>query len=522
MLQSHTLPQVNRSNEDWCLAKGYVPIPGTTEHALTMLHSMARCLEEMTRTADHYRLTNPPAHYAAIGIATAELSNAQQIYHHLNQRNQALFSTENDHIHRATAEIGQRILELAEELSAQQRHSPNPQADPREILTPETWWYIHCLAEILIGTESQRLADSYSKRAAASGDWNEEYRQATIATLQQTATRPPADAALPGPDTVPDPALKQQAVQARELATELYRNAERRYNESLPVDLHPLFTQMPDLEQQARNLTVPAAGARVEILTNEINPPGEGQNEPHILDPLSQMLTALPISLSSMVGVFAYVHQGRKKILPLSEINPYPKGFSPEMARIHAKQALLALEQDSVSTQSLAGPLPLPLPMILYYQEAAERALQLAQRGLHCVQPGTLADLMAEAAAAGLTPGLRAELVRAITADDDRMADLLLGDPNGNWRKTATTSQLNAILKTAQAQGLDNCAISSIAQVLGHQPPPLLNPPEKLTQESVQKLIDAANQAGVDPQASAQHFSRLNPPGDGPAGDIFT
>ena len=264
------------------------------------------------------------------------------------------------------------------------------------------------------------------------------------------------------------------------------------------------------MEQDIARTIIPAAGARTDVITNDAATQVERDPEHPLSTHLADLITHANIPIASMIAAVSFIHDGRKHIKPLSEINPYPKGFDTSMARVHAKQAILALDEANLQRRCAEeGTPPPPPPLLAYYRLNARHALNLANAGLHTLSSGELADLNAVAVNAGLSAGARASLINAITNDDQNMADMLLADPQGNWRRTATTRQADQVLEAARDSGVDQNTLAKLAQAMGRPDHPSITTPQLISQEAAQLLEQAADAAGIDPMISRHHIGAL-------------
>ena len=399
----------NQYSTDWALSQGYVHVPLSPEHSLMMSEGMARATTDQAERAREYHAeANMPATQAALSCAVSNHYHALAALHHFGLVNPHITQDPGNPLAIFSVDLTKTMEQLVKNLSELSKmtgplRAPTFSREDAEIVT----WYIDQLEQIQKLEQCRTLAANYAAKEAHGLPWDDTTRQAVMATLHQSATKPrPPIGDTWSQKQVPDAGLHSQATQATDQTALLLEQATARYNESLPFDIHHSLAAVPDVEDELRRRNVPPIGALIEILYVSVDPDDAalppGLKE--LADTLGKPHGAIR-GLMTLVAIAAYIHNGRKTVRPLPKLNPYPKGFDRDTAVIHAKQAVAAMEDTANLTKVQDDGVPLIPPFILQtYAEAAHHSLKLAQAGLHSANNETLPSLLREAAVMGLPP----------------------------------------------------------------------------------------------------------------------
>ena len=489
---------------DWALSQGYVHVPLSSEHSLLMAAGMARAASDQAERSRQYDAeANLPATQAALTCAVTNHYNALTAMDHFAVANPHLKKDPENPLNLVSITIARTMEELVRELNELSDmtgpvQGPAFSREKAEIVT----WYIDQLEQIQKLAECRRLAADYAAREAHGLPWDDAARQAVMATLHQSATKPrPPIGNTWDQRQVPDAGLHSEATQATEETALLLNQTTARYNESLPFDVHHSFAAVPDVEDELRRRNVPPIGALIETLYVSMNPddatlpPGLRELAENFGGPQGAIKR-----LMTSVTIVAYIHNGRKIVRPLASLNPYPKGFDRDTAVIHAKQAVAAMEDTDQLTKLHGDGIPPIPPFILQaYAHAARHSLKLAEAGLHSATSATLPTLLKEEAALGLPPGALKEMVNKLTTNDPQIAATLIQDPHSTWRQMATLQQTKDLLLKGKELGIDPYTLGRLALEMGHDPSKIEYPPHPFPEEKVRALIETAIDLGIDP-----------------------
>ena len=494
----------NQYTTDWALSQGYVHVPVSPEHSLMMSEGMTRAAAaQLERAREYHAEANMPAMQAALTCAISNHYNALAAMHHFGLANPDLTQDPGNPLTVFSVDITATMEQLVRNLNevsdiTAPLQGPTFSRENAETVT----WYIDQLEQIQKLAQCRTLAANYAAKDAHGLPWDDTARQAVMATLHQSATKPrPPMGDTWSQKQVPDAGLHSQATQATEQTAFLLEQATARYNEGLPFDVHHSLAAVPDVENELRRRNVPPIGALIEILYVSLDPDDTGL--PPGLKELADSLGSPQGGIKgvmTLVAIAAYIHNGRKTVRPLPKLNPYPKGFNRDTAVIHAKQAVAAMENtDHLNRLQEDGVPPIPPFILQAYAHAAHYSLKLAQAGLHSATDETLPSLLKEAAAMGLPPGALTEMVNKLTVNDRLVADTLIQDPRSTWRQMATLQQTKDLLQKGQELGIDSYTLDRLTLEMGHHPSEIENQPRPFPEEKVRALIDTAIDLGIDP-----------------------
>ena len=237
--------------------------------------------------------------------------------------------------------------------------------------------------------------------------------------------------------------------------------------------LTPAYIQVGFYEEGDTNL--------IKYMVNRIlNPGGDHEDPPPGSESEPPWARTFPY--------IAFVYQGTRYIKALTD--PYPKGFPQHLAVAYAK----------ITRNTLDAMLQERNPLAILSREAdvqdTDRMLRAAGKHLHDLSLDDIKEVLAAGHQKGLPTGARMYVVETIT-NDRELTESLTDEPSPDWRRAAGQEKAKAVIQAARNIGLDDYALITLAEAMGHYPVALGIPETRPTLEQITAMQEAAEKTGV-------------------------
>ena len=301
------------------------------------------------------------------------------------------------------------------------------------------------------------------KKGQGMDRWNEDARVAHICALQFFSYQPPFSEPEPGPDPRPELALKAEA--ARDKAREIADAITEAYTDGMPINISPKAQEMTGINSEPHETPVTPA---FPIFGINYHPGEDEQPTAYII----------------------YLYQETKHVKTLTE--PYPKGFPQELAEHYAAAASQGLTATAFENELLEDD-----EDAFHIEQAVVTMMNAAELGLHDTTQADLRSILQKAKETNIPRGGRASITEAITEYDYELADTVLDDHNGRWRKRATKRQALKVIHTARHQKVDVYTMAELATAMGYEPEELGVTTPPLTNAQSSAILKAVEKAGL-------------------------
>ena len=190
----------------------------------------------------------------------------------------------------------------------------------------------------------------------------------------------------------------------------------------------------------------------------------------------------------SSIPYMAFIHEGVRYVKALTD--PYPKGFPQHLAVTYANMIRITINKMTIDGNVQA--------LLSHTATSIESKLMLkaAQKKLHDLRFEDIRNILLAGHQKGLPKGARMKIVEAITNNQD-LARSITGDSLTEWHWTANRSQALTVVREARNAGLDDYALTALAEAMGHYPIALGIAEPTVTTEQVMAMQQAAEQAGL-------------------------
>lgn len=199
------------------------------------------------------------------------------------------------------------------------------------------------------------------------------------------------------------------------------------------------------------------------------------------------------------------------KTIYLKTINePYPKDFPQSLAQDYADAAADTIlpafdpesEEITLHHQSRPSTIVETMHNLARLRTMVETMQNAARLGMHTITPEDLKGIIRKAKAANLPRGAQTTIIQALTECDEDLADTVLQDPPGTWRKRVTKKQALKVLQAARQQDVDPYTLGELADAMGYQPEELGVDIPGLNTQQFDTIVEAVAKAGL-PQSTA-------------------
>ena len=312
----------------------------------------------------------------------------------------------------------------------------------------------------------------------------EEFHEAHVSVAQYFGYQPPFTEVRDPKG--PRPELAQKAEHARAKGQELADSIMADYEKNLPTQISPGTAGLHSLKihpyDTPQSPAVPQFGLHMENTSSQQEPGPHPENE-HDQRPCTPYMT--------------FIHMGVKHVKTINE--PYPKEFPQQLAISYAQMARNVFEHMVFMDEPMTT--PVDQHNLLQKIEDMEDAAEL---GIQDTTPQDFRAIIKTAKDANLPPGARTAIIDAITQNQTGLADTILDDPNGHWRKSARKQQARKVMSAARSQKIDVYTLAEIAEAMGYKPQELGITRPTLSHQQLQAVVDAMEDAGLPHEAIAQ------------------
>ena len=426
-----------------------------TPHAITFLASLMSIAEEATLQATQLREADDLYLAAAnVDCTTIYLRIVEPVIDQYVQDERGFAA-----LRQATADLADiqnLIIQDAGDLPLYQDTVNSIRADVHALLVLRQVEVI----QYILASEGQGMPE-----------WNEAHHEAHVSTAQFLTHQFPFD----DPDTLPDPRpdLTQQAAAAKAKATEITDTITREYLTGMPVKLSPATAAMPDVQPI----------------------PDTGPLSPSFPRFGLHFISASDQQPEGPVASMTFVHRNTIYMKTITE--PYPSHFPQDLAEQYAAAAA-----DTILPALRPEDGPRPFQYLDHLTKMVRTMQTAAKLGLHTATPAQLRAIIKSAKDAKLSRGARSTLIEALMDYHSHLANTLLQDPAGSWRKRVTKTPALKVLHTARQNGADAHTLGELAIAMGYRPSSLDVKVPSLAEPQLGAIKTAVRRAGLPQSAS--------------------
>ena len=326
---------------------------------------------------------------------------------------------------------------------------------------------------ILVSPQLQILHEVLASHGLPMSNWDDNHEEAHISTAQFLAYQSPFTDLENLVNPRPDLAEEAEAVrvQGKDIADRITED----YLADMPISLSPAAIATPGLTSRPDTGPLSPAFPRFGIHFTEDSKGGPETPVPYM--------------------TFVY-----HRTIYLKTINePYPKEFPQSLAQDYAEVAagtiLPALDPESDE-------------IMLHHQSRLNTMVDTMQNAarldMHTVTPEDLQGIIRRAKAANLPRGAQTTILDALTECDEDLANTVLQDPAGRWRKRVNKKQALKLLHAARQNGIDAHTMAELADFMGYNPTDLQIAVPALTKHQFDTIVDAVEKAGLPRSAATR------------------